>query len=175
MKRWHLISAALIFALIGIISCARKSGDLKTFPLNSLDGIIAKENVIFDKDISADGKGSICVESPSPVTIPLFNLNDIKVDDTRLVYAAKVRTQRLFGQVFLEMLTYFPNRGEVISQGQETLISGNSDWKDSKTLLDIPKGEKPDSVKLNIVINGRGTAWIDDIRLSREPLPKEQP
>jgi len=28
------------------------------------------------------------------------------------------------------------------------------------------KGENPDNVKLNLVINGKGTAWIDNIRLS---------
>ena len=34
----------------------------------------------------------------------------------------------------------------------------------------VQKGQKPNKVTLNIVINGKGTVWIDDIVLSREPL-----
>jgi hypothetical protein len=32
------------------------------------------------------------------------------------------------------------------------------------------KGQKPDKVVLNLVINGTGTVWIDDIVLSKAPL-----
>jgi hypothetical protein len=31
-------------------------------------------------------------------------------------------------------------------------------------------GENPDNVKLNFVVNGTGTIWIDDIRLLKGPL-----
>jgi hypothetical protein len=32
------------------------------------------------------------------------------------------------------------------------------------------KGQKPDKITLNLVINGNGTVWIDDVVLSGEPL-----
>jgi hypothetical protein len=32
------------------------------------------------------------------------------------------------------------------------------------------KGQKPTKVTLNIVINGPGTIWVDDIVLFKEPL-----
>jgi hypothetical protein len=35
---------------------------------------------------------------------------------------------------------------------------------------EVKKGENPDNVKLNLVINGKGTPWIDDIRLLKAPL-----
>jgi hypothetical protein len=34
----------------------------------------------------------------------------------------------------------------------------------------LKKGEKPDYIKLNLVIEGKGTAWIDDIGLFKTPL-----
>jgi hypothetical protein len=34
----------------------------------------------------------------------------------------------------------------------------------------LKKGEKPERVKLNLVITGKGTAWIDGIRLIKGPL-----
>jgi hypothetical protein len=32
------------------------------------------------------------------------------------------------------------------------------------------KGKNPDKVTLNLVINGKGTVWIDDVTLSKTPL-----
>jgi hypothetical protein len=44
-------------------------------------------------------------------------------------------------------------------------LSGTTNW----TRLEIPfflkAGENPDNVKLNLVCEGTGTAWVDDIRL----------
>jgi hypothetical protein len=34
----------------------------------------------------------------------------------------------------------------------------------------LKRGEKPDNVKLNVVINGTGTVWIDDVKLLKGPL-----
>lgn len=170
MKRLFLISFVSILYLIVILSCARKSGALRSFPLDSADGIIAHEYVIFDKDISADGKGSLRVVAHEPLTVPLIEITDLKIENAQLAYTAKVRTEHVIGQVYLEMVCHFPNRGDVVSRGQETLLSGTNDWKEQQTSLDLQKGDLPDSVKLNLVINGRGTVWIDDIKLLSEPL-----
>ena len=35
----------------------------------------------------------------------------------------------------------------------------------------LKEGENPDNIKLNLVINGKGTVWIDDIRLVKGRLP----
>jgi len=32
------------------------------------------------------------------------------------------------------------------------------------------KGENPDNIKLNLIIKGKGTVWIDDIRLLKGPF-----
>jgi hypothetical protein len=34
----------------------------------------------------------------------------------------------------------------------------------------LKKGENPENVKLNLVVDGVGTVWIDDIQLIRGPL-----
>ena len=49
-------------------------------------------------------------------------------------------------------------------------VSQKSDWKTIQTPFMFQKGQKPDKVTLNLVINGKGTVWIDDIVLSKEPL-----
>lgn len=60
--------------------------------------------------------------------------------------------------------------GQYFSRGMNDLITGNSDWKSIHTPFIFQKGQKPDKVVLNLVINGTGTVWIDDIVLSKAPL-----
>jgi len=52
----------------------------------------------------------------------------------------------------------------------QTPLTGTTDWTTEETPFFLRKGENPDNVKLNLVINGKGTAWIDDIRLLKGPL-----
>jgi hypothetical protein len=49
-------------------------------------------------------------------------------------------------------------------------LTGTTNWTTEETPFFLKKGENPDIVKLNLVINGKGTAWIDDIRLLKAPL-----
>lgn len=34
----------------------------------------------------------------------------------------------------------------------------------------LQQGQKADKITLNIVINGKGTVWVDDVVLTKEPL-----
>jgi hypothetical protein len=52
----------------------------------------------------------------------------------------------------------------------DSTIQGNSDWRTIQTLFILQKGQRPDKVTLNLIINGAGTVWIDNIVLSKEPL-----
>jgi len=166
-KRILLIvySSAIIFA------CAKSGrGPIRAFPLDSLDGVIARTNVAFDKEISSDGKGSLRIEAPDAVTVPLFEVRDIEIENAVLFYQARVRTEGVIGQVYLEMLVHLPGRGEFFSRGQQTLLSGTNDWSSQETQFLLKKGQKPDYIKLNLVINGHGVAWIDNIKLFKAPI-----
>jgi hypothetical protein len=63
--------------------------------------------------------------------------------------------------------------GEWFSKDMSSNVSGKADWKQIRTAFLFAKGQKPEKVTLNIVINGNGAVWVDDIVLSKEPL--EQP
>jgi hypothetical protein len=49
-------------------------------------------------------------------------------------------------------------------------LSGSNDWSSMTTLFFLKEGQNPDNIKINIVIDGKGTAWIDDICLLKTPL-----
>jgi len=160
----------MIFALGG---CSKSSGppvELKRFPLDSLEGVITKSGVEIDKQVSTDGGGSVRATATGPTVVRLFETGDLDVENARLIYQARVRTEGITGQVYLEMWCRFPGKGEFFSRGLQSPLTGTTDWTTEETAFFLKKGENPDNVKLNLVINGSGTAWIDDVRLLKGPL-----
>ena len=160
---------ALFFVSAGCSKPPQEVVELKQFPIDSLEGIITQSGVEFDKAVSSDGKGSLKIVATEPTVVRLFELGDIDIENARLIYQAKVRTEGIEGQVFLEMWCHFPGKGEFFSRGLQTPLTGTNNWTTEETPFFLKKGENPDNVKLNLVINGKGTAWIDDIRVLKGP------
>lgn len=163
----------LMFACALLAACSQKPAEvveLKHYTLDNLDGLITRAGVEIDKTISADGKGSLKVTATQPTTVLLFETGDLNIEDARLIYRAKLRTEKVQGKVFLEMWCRFPGKGEFFSRALQAPLSGTNEWTAQETPFFLKKGEKPDNVKLNLVINGTGTVWIDDIHLVKGPL-----
>jgi len=163
----------LLIMIFSVAACSESSQEvveLKRFPVDSLDGIITQTGIEFDNEISSDRKGSLRITVAESTVIRLFEISDISVENARLLYQAKVRTKDIQGQVFLEMWCHFPGKGEFFSRSLQSPLSGTTEWTSIETPFFLKKGQKPDLVKLNLVINGNGTAWIDDIHLIKGPL-----
>ena len=153
--------------------CTGKKNDivqLAHYPLDSIDGIMSRSDSILDKNISSDGNGSLRITAKKPATVRLYELGDIDVENARLIYQARLRTEAVTGQVYLEMWCHFPGKGQFFSRGLESPLSGSTEWTTEEIPFFLKKGENPDDIKLNLVINGAGTVWIDDIRLLKGPL-----
>jgi hypothetical protein len=123
--------------------------------------------------MSSDLNGSLRIEAAKPITIRLFETGGINIENARLLYQAKVRTENVQGKVFLEMWCSFPGKGEFFSKGLMNPLTGTVDWTTLETPFLLKGGENPDNIKLNLVIDGQGTVWIDDIRLLKAPLSFE--
>lgn len=173
MNMKHLalcVCVAMILTIVGCSKPSRQVTELKRFSVDNLEEIITLSDVQIDKQISSDGNGSLRITVTKPTVIRLFEIGDIDIEDARLIYQAKVRTEGVEGQVYLEMWCHFLDKGEFFSRGLQTPLTGTTDWTTEETPFFLKKGENPDNVKLNLVINGKGTAWIDDIRLLKGPL-----
>jgi hypothetical protein len=144
--------------------------ELKSFPLDSTEGVLTQSGVTIDKQISSDGNGSLRIEATEPTTVRLFETGDIDMEDARLIYQARVRTEGFEGQAYLEMWCHIAGLGDFFSRGLDRPLTGNTDWVTEETPFLLKKGQNPDNVKLNLVIKGKGTVWIDDIRLLKGPL-----
>ncbi len=100
----------------------------------------------------------------------LFEARNIDVENARLVYQARVRCENLEGLAYLEMLCHFPGKGDFFSRDLQSPLTGTVGWTTEETFFLLKKGENPDIIKLNLVIGGKGTVWVDDIHLLKAPL-----
>jgi len=143
--------------------------ELKAFALDDMQGLITQSGVSIDKANSSDGNGSLRIEATEPITISLFDTGDIDIENARLIYQAQIRTQDVDKEALLEMWCHFPGKGDFFSR-DPTPVWGTTTWTMHETLFFLKNGENPDNVRLNLFINGRGTVWIDDIRLLKAPM-----
>jgi len=164
------VCVTMVFISVGCTQSAKQVTEIKQYPIDNLDGIITKSGVEFDKAVSSDGNGSLKITVKEPTTVRLFEVGDIDIENARLIYQVRVKTENVEGQVYLEMWCHFPGKGEFFSRGLHAPLTGTTDWTTEEIPFFLKKGENPDNVKLNLVINGKGTAWIDDIRLLKGPL-----
>ncbi|MBA7669050.1 hypothetical protein ES703_77177 [subsurface metagenome] len=144
--------------------------ELKRFPLDNLDGIITRSGIRIDKQISSDGNGSLRIEATEPTTVRLFETGDIDIENARLIYRARLRTEDVEGKAYLEMWCHIAGLGDFFSRGLDRPLTGSTDWVTEETPFFLKAGQNPDNIKLNLVIKGKGTVWIDDIRLLKGPL-----
>lgn len=145
--------------------------ELARYPLDSLEGVRAVTGVSFDPAVSHDGKGSLRVDAQGPLTVPLFEVKPSNVDNVMLVYEASLQSEKLDGQAYLEMWVRLPGRGEFYSRGVDRPVTGTMSWVTASTPFFLQPGQKPDLIRLNLVVNGKGRVWIDDLRLLKQPLP----
>jgi hypothetical protein len=137
--------------------------------VDNLEGVIMAGCIELDDTIPEGGGGSIRAATTEPQTFRLYETGDIDIEDARLIYQARLRTRGVEGRVYLEMYCHFPGKGDAFSRGVQSPLTGNTDWVTEEIPFFLRKGENPDNIKLNLVIDGSGTAWIDDIRLLKGP------
>jgi hypothetical protein len=154
--------------VLWLAGCSKPSGkdiEIKTYALDSLDGLIQQSGVEIDTQTKAEGSGSLKITVSKPSVIRLFETGDIDIEDAALVYQAKLRTEGAEGNVYLEMWCHFEGKGEFFSRGLDNPLKGTMDWTTQEISFFLKVDENPDNVKLNVISEGPGTVWIDNIRL----------
>ena len=142
------------------------AAELRKLGLDNINDLGLKiEN---DSSVKVEGNGSIKISTLWPTTVCLGEVTGLDIENAKLIYKAYVKSQ-LEGTVLLEMWVLVGG-GQYFSRGLNSTVTGNSDWKSSHTPFMLQKGQNPDKVTLNLIINGKGTVWIDNIVLSKEPL-----
>jgi len=165
-----MISGLFVLAIAGCSQPTAQVTELKSYSLDDTQGLLTQSGIEVDKDISSDGNGSLKVTAPESTVVRLYETGDIDIENGRLTYQAKIKTEDVEGKVYLEMWCHFPAKGEFFSRGLQTPLSGTTDWTTEEIPFLLKEGQNPDNIKLNLVITGKGTVWIDDIHLMKGPL-----
>jgi len=131
-------------------------------------------NPTVSKDLVVTEDKAWLADCKKEQTIRLFEIENPGVERCMVVYKAKLKTENLKDQAYLEMWCRFPGRGEFFSRGLEHAVTGSNDWASYETPFFLKKGEKPDLIKLNLVVKGSGKVWVKDVELLKSPLPPLQ-
>jgi len=165
MRITNLVVAGIV-AVALLVQTSAQAQELKKLSLDDASSIGL--TIQTDASVKTEGKASVKIMTAWPTIVCLGEVTGLAVEDAKLVFKAKVKTA-LEGDAFLEMWVHVGG-GQYFSKGMNDPAKGKSDWKTIQTPFMFQKGQKPDKVTLNIVINGKGTVWVDDIVLSKEPL-----
>jgi hypothetical protein len=162
----RLISFTASIVLVLAVGQPAGAQDLKRLSLDDSSSIGLKLST--DTAIKVEGAASLRIETRWPTSVCLGEISGLNVEDARLLFRARVKTD-LEGDAFLEMWVHVAG-GQYFSRGMNDPVHGKSDWKSIQTPFMLQKGQKPDKVTLNIVVNGKGTLWVDDVVVSKAPL-----
>jgi hypothetical protein len=158
--------ALQIFVLLILSTGLSRAEDLRKLTLD--DASVIGTTIQTDTQVKAEGKGSIKITTQWPTTICLGEVDRLDIENAKLVYKAKVKSD-LDGTAYLEMWAHVGGR-QYFSRGMNDVVSRKSEWKIIQTPFLFQKDQRPEKVTLNLVINGKGTVWIDEIVLSKQPL-----
>lgn len=162
-----LVATLMLLAGCGDTGETPESMVLAEHPCDSMDGVITRTGLEVDSQM--DG-GSLKATAVEPTTFNLYEVPDLEVEDARLIYRAKVRTQDVRGQAYLEMWVEVEGLGQFFSRGLDQVLSGTNEWSTLEIPFFVEQGQTAGLVKLNLVIEGSGTAWIKDIELIQGSL-----
>lgn len=149
---------------------AESAVELAHFPLGEED-LPAGRDATYDAETSQDGGGSLRVEADGGGRLRLYELDDVGPIEERLVYTGFLRSRDLDGTAFLELWCRPATGDPAFVRGLPTGVSGSSEWTPQVVGFTNPElCRGPVSVELNVVIQGSGTVWVDNLRLWSVPV-----
>ncbi len=170
MKARNRPSFILLALGLSLASCSTgKSSEQVVFSssLDSIDDVLTRTGVTLDPVTSHDGRGSIRIDATTPTTVHLAEVHPEAAEDAALIYRAQLRTENVAGQAFLEMWCAVPGKGEFFSRALHAPLTGTTEWVSQETPFFLEKGQRAETVKLNVVVSGPGTVWVDDVILAQ--------
>ncbi len=130
------------------------------------------ERVSVRLETGAGASGGTAIRVTSNVTgivsVPLVEVPLEEVDDATLWYAAKLRGEGLGAPAYLELWCEFPERGRFFSRALDQSVTGDTDWRTAATPFLLKKGQFASAAYLGVRLEGNGTVWLDDLRLSED-------
>ncbi len=161
---WLVSMGLLAVSIFGLI----RAGEIANTPVVSMAPVLVREFGPGDNPISSAvtrTNGLWSVTASGPETFRLFDITEPVKDRSLLSYRAHLKSDDLVGRAYLEMWCRFPGKGEFFSRGLDRPMNGPNDWSEFGTDFFLRRGQQPDLVWLNLVVEGKGTVKIQNVRL----------
>lgn len=139
-------------------AAASKAENLVLLPLDAVEQV--------GLSVTADTEeNAIKITTKWPTNINITQIQPSKdLGNKTIWFTAEVKCSGLAGSAYLEMWAHLGD-SQYFSRGLQSTISGDTDWQTIKTPFMFKKGEGPDQLTLNLVIEGSGTVWIRNAEL----------
>jgi hypothetical protein len=110
---------------------------------------------------------------PTTVCVTTVDLKNKRFDQTTLTFSAEMKSSDLTGAAYLEMWLHVPGlaKGYLISRGllRPLQKSAPAVWSTFETSFTLSKNQVPDQAILNLVISGRGSVWLRNVKFTHKP------
>jgi hypothetical protein len=163
----YFLRVFIFFGLLSFSSASTQAAELTRLALDDITSL--GTTLSQDPVVKVEGSGSIRISTLWPTTICLGEVLELNVENAQIIYRAKVKSEKLKGTAFLEMWCHVGG-GQYFSRGMNSTVTGTMRWKALQTPFILQAGQRAEKVTLNVIINGKGTIWIDDVQLLKEPL-----
>jgi hypothetical protein len=163
-----VMSCCLLLLVSWVLCFSGASAEvIKELALDDTDSL----GTVIDNDdsVKTEGSHSMRIRTLWPTTICLGEVTGLDIDESTLIYQAKVRSELVEGVAYLEMWCHVDG-GKYFSRGKNAVVRGSRPWHTLETPFFLQQGQKVEKVTLNVVIEGTGTIWLDAVTLIRQPL-----
>ena len=176
------MSVALILAFAFVLACKKEEPpgppvEVASYSLDDLDHVIMGDYLTLDTETPAEGTACVKMSSEMPITIDLYEAPLSSPEKGALVLEGQIRTEEMAGSAFLRMeATLSGGATAAKRQKLSTAPSGTADWTPCEVVLYLSEKARPSRVKISFVLDGFGTAWVDDLHLIHDPgrVPPEK-
>jgi hypothetical protein len=120
-------------------------------------------------DLVIDGDAWSWRSGPSQL-LPLFEVADPTMEQCELIFRATLRCESPAGLARLELWCRSMEGSQTCVRNADQAPSGMVDWTVCEVSLRLGKGQRAESVTLQVLAEGAGRAWIKDVELLRTPL-----
>src|SRR5437899_2777785 len=165
-------TAIYCLSAICVLAALSTTGDTSKPKVQTLKTFTTADQPI-SKDVVTTEDKAWFAECKKPQVIRLFEVPNPGVEHCVVIYRVKLKTEDLQEPAYLEMWCRISGRGEFFSRGLDNTVTGSNGWASYEVPFFLKKGEKPDLIKLNLVLKGPGKIWVKDVQLLKGPLPSD--
>ena len=128
----------IVVAVLALATITGRAEDLKKLGLD--DASSASPKIEADAKVKVEGTSSLKITTQWPTTVCLGEVTGPDIENAKLVYSAKVKTELAgSGTAFLELWAHVGG-GQFFSKGMNDAVSQKSDWKTIQTPFMFQKG-----------------------------------